>query len=303
VIGSVVDVIQVGRLPSGEPAAVLRATQRARIGQGVTGTGAALWVEAELLDEPASSAKTREAAAEFKQVLTSILQQRNAWQVLDAVQRMSEPAELSDVAGYASWIEPADKVRLLEMLDPAGTSRLPARARAGLPGRAVRHGQDPRGRPGGHGEDPARVSAAPAAGRDPQGAGRGPTPGGGGDYRSRIEAADLPEKVREAALAEADRLERSSDQSRRAAGSGPGWTPCSTCPGPSARWTPPTSSTLARCWTPTTPASDDVKERIVEHLAVRARRAKRGPRGRRRPGSGAVLAPGRSARGGQDLAR
>ena len=39
VIGSVVDVIQIGRLPSGEPAAVLRASQRARIGHGVTGTG------------------------------------------------------------------------------------------------------------------------------------------------------------------------------------------------------------------------------------------------------------------------
>ena len=74
VIGSVVEVIQIGRLPSGEPAAVLRATGRARIGQGVTGTGAALWVEAELLDDPTPSGATREKAAEFKQVLTSILQ-------------------------------------------------------------------------------------------------------------------------------------------------------------------------------------------------------------------------------------
>ena len=33
------------------------------------------------------------------------------------------------------------------------------------------------------------------------------------DYRARIEAADLPEKVAEAALKEAAKLERSSDQS------------------------------------------------------------------------------------------
>ncbi len=33
------------------------------------------------------------------------------------------------------------------------------------------------------------------------------------DYRARVEAADLPEKVREAALKEVDKLERSSDQS------------------------------------------------------------------------------------------
>lgn len=33
------------------------------------------------------------------------------------------------------------------------------------------------------------------------------------DYRSRVEAADLPEKVREAALREVGKLERASEQS------------------------------------------------------------------------------------------
>src|SRR5690349_12032929 len=37
---------QVGRLPGGEPAVVVRGVQRARIGAGVTGPGAALWVQA-----------------------------------------------------------------------------------------------------------------------------------------------------------------------------------------------------------------------------------------------------------------
>ena len=37
------------------------------------------------------------------------------------------------------------------------------------------------------------------------------------DYRARIEAADLPEKVHEAALKEADKLERGSVTSRRRA--------------------------------------------------------------------------------------
>ncbi len=35
---------QVGRLPSGEPVVVVRGLQRVRIGAGVTGAGAALWV-------------------------------------------------------------------------------------------------------------------------------------------------------------------------------------------------------------------------------------------------------------------
>src|SRR4051812_31365767 len=64
VLGPVADVPQIGRLPSGEPAAVLRATARARIGTGVPGPGAALWVEAEIFDVPAATGRARELAAE-----------------------------------------------------------------------------------------------------------------------------------------------------------------------------------------------------------------------------------------------
>src|SRR4051794_673153 len=105
VMGVVAEVTQIGRLPSGEPAAVLRATGRARIGTGVMGPGAALWVEAEPVDEPAASGRARELAAEYKTLLSSILQQRGAWQVVDAVARMKDPSELADAAGYASWVD------------------------------------------------------------------------------------------------------------------------------------------------------------------------------------------------------
>jgi ATP-dependent Lon protease len=289
VIGSVVEAIQVGRLPSGEPAAVLRSTGRARIGQGVTGPGAALWVEAELLPAPPVTPEGREKAGEFKQVLTSILQQRNAWQVLDAVQRMSEPAELTDIAGYASWIEPADKVRLLEMLDPADRlDFLLERGRAYL---AELHVSDKIREDVQEGMEKTQreylLRQQLAAIRKELGESDGTAAGG---YKERIEAADLPEKVREAALAEADRLERSSDQSPEG-----GWI---------RTWL---DTVLELPWnkrsTDTTDVGhartvldadhtglDDVKERIVEHLAVRARRARRGLEVVGGRGSGAVLA-------------
>src|SRR6476659_9261402 len=44
-------VVQVGRFRGGSPAAVLKAERRARIGSGVSGPGAALWVEVEVLDD------------------------------------------------------------------------------------------------------------------------------------------------------------------------------------------------------------------------------------------------------------
>src|SRR5450631_4044690 len=42
---------QVGRLPNGEPAAVVRGLKRAQIQTGVTGPGAALWVQAAPFNE------------------------------------------------------------------------------------------------------------------------------------------------------------------------------------------------------------------------------------------------------------
>ncbi len=288
-MGAVAEVTQVGRLPSGEAAVVLRGADRARIGTGVSGPGAALWVEVEILEEPATTSRARELASEFKQVLTSILQQRTAWQVLDAVQRLTEPGELSDAAGYASWLDLTDKLRLLETPDPEQRLELLVeRGRAHLAQLEVadrirtdvREGMDRTQR-----EYLLRQQLA--AIRKELGEG---DPDDGVDYRSRIEAADLPEAVRDAALREADRLERTSDASPEG-----GWI---------RTWL---DTVLDLPWGITTPDSpdivaareildadhtglDDVKDRIVEHLAVRARRAARGLElagGRR---SGAVLA-------------
>ncbi len=115
-------------------------------------------------------------------------------------------------------------------------------------------------------------------------------PEGADDYRSRVEAADLPENVREAALREVGKLERASDQNPEA-----GWI---------RTWL---DTMLDLPWNVRTEDSadipgareildadhhglDDVKDRIVEYLAVRARRADRGLQVIGGRGSGAVLA-------------
>ena len=64
---------------------------------------------------------------------------------------------------------------------------------------------------------------------------------GADDYRTRVEAADVPDDVREALLREVGKLERSSDQSPETSpGSAPGSTRCSTCRGRCGRRTTPT---------------------------------------------------------------
>src|SRR6476646_4300490 len=122
VYGAIAEIEQLGRLPGGAPAAVLRAVARAKIGSGVSGPGAALWVEAAPVDDPAPSDHDRELAAEFKRVVIAILQRRNAWQVIDSVQRVDDPSEVAALAGYASYLSLEQKRELLET--PAVAVRL-----------------------------------------------------------------------------------------------------------------------------------------------------------------------------------
>ena len=114
-------------------------------------------------------------------------------------------------------------------------------------------------------------------------------PEGADDYRSRVEAADVPDAVREALLREVGKLERSSDQS------------------PETAWIRTWLDTVLELpWNVTTEdvtdlagaravldadhhGLDEVKERIVEYLAVRARRAERGLQVIGGRGSGAVV--------------
>src|SRR6476661_9910860 len=87
---------QVGRTPGGESAVVVRGVQRVRIGAGVTGPGAALWVQATTVEPSPPTSRTSQLASEYKSLVVSILQQRGAWQVVDNVQRVSDPSLLAN---------------------------------------------------------------------------------------------------------------------------------------------------------------------------------------------------------------
>src|SRR3954466_11558053 len=59
---------QVGRLPSGRTAAIVRATGRVGIGTAAEGAGAALWVQAATVADGAPTGRTAEPAADYKNV-------------------------------------------------------------------------------------------------------------------------------------------------------------------------------------------------------------------------------------------
>jgi ATP-dependent Lon protease len=287
--GVIAVIEQVGRLPSGEPAAVVRGVQRARIGAGVSGAGAALWVQAAEVEETPVTDRTRELASTYKSVVVSILQQRNAWQVIDNVQRVSDPAQLSDLAGYAPYLSLDQKIWLLgtasiderlEKLIDWGRTHLAELEVSDQIRDDVREGIEKNQR-----EFLLRQQLAAIRkelGED--------EPDGADDYRTRVEQADLPEKVREAALREVNKLERGSDQSPEA-----GWIRTwldTVLELPwNVRTTDNTDVTGARgVLDADHEGLDDVKDRITEYLAVRARRAERGMEVVGGRGSGAVLA-------------
>ncbi len=288
-VGITALVEKVGRLPTGEPAAVIRGLYRAHLGSGVFGPGAALWVEITPFAEPAPAGKARELAREYKTLVTSLLQRRGAWQVIDAVERMDDPAEVADSAGYSPWLSLAQKAEVLAA--PDVTARLTllvgwARQHIAELEVAERIGEDVReGLEKNQREFLLRqqlVAIRKELGED--------EPDGSAEYRARVEAADLPEKVREAALREVGKLERASEQAPEA-----GWIrtwldtvlelPWNT------RTEDNTDLTAARAVLDADHAGlDDVKDRILEYLAVRNRRAARNLQVVGGRGSGAVLA-------------
>ncbi|MGV9663206.1 endopeptidase La [Nocardia niigatensis] len=286
--GVVATIEQVGRMRGGAPAAVLKAESRAKIGHGVTGPGAALWVEAEPVEIPAADGRTKELAAEYKKLVVSVLQRREAWQVIDAVNQMNDPSTLADAAGWASYLSNEQKREILDTPDTQArlhklidwtTQHIAETEVSEKISEDVREGLEKQQR-----EFLLRQqlnAIRKELGED--------EPDGAEDYRTRVENADLPANVREAALREVGRLERSSDQSPET-----GWI---------RTWL---DTVLELPWSVKTTDSTDVsaaravldadhhgleevKDRMVEYLAVRSRRAARGLEVVGGRGSGAVL--------------
>src|SRR5689334_17804500 len=288
-IGTVAVLEQVGRLPSGEKAAVVRGETRAQIGSGVTGPGAALWVEATLVPDQPVTGRMTELAKEYKALVVGILQQRGAWQVIDSVQQITDPGQLADTAGWASYLDlehkaqllaETDVVKRLELVIEWTKEHVAEQEVSEKISKDVREGMEKQQR-----EFLLRQQLA--AIRKELGEG---DPEGEDDYRARVEAADLPEHVRKAALTEVGKLERASDQSPES-----GWIRTWLDTILDMPWTETTVDTddlveARRILDADHAGLDDVKERLVEFLAVRSRRNRKGLDTVGGRGSGAVLA-------------
>jgi ATP-dependent Lon protease len=292
-VGTLAVVEQVGRLPGGQPGAVVRGTARVKVGSGTTGPGAALWVEGTVVEETNTGPRADELAQQYKTLVISMLQQRGAWQVIDSIQQLTDASAIADRAGYSSYLSTTQKLQLLETADLVerlelvvgwAKDQLAEMEVAESIRKDVSEGMEKQQK-----EFLLRQQLA-AVRKELNELTGGGTGTEEDDYRARVEAANLPENVHEAAMREVDKLERTSDQSPEV-----GWI---------RTWL---DTVLDLPWNERTEDAydiagarqildedhtglDDVKERIIEYLAVRKRRSDRGLGvigGRR---SGAVLA-------------
>jgi len=287
-VGTVAEVVESGRLPGGGSAVTLTGLHRALIGAAETGSGGGLYVEVEeRLDETPAPVKTRELEIEYRAVVQEILELREADpRIGEFLRSVAEPGALADTAAYSPDSTFEQRVELLETLDVVERLELAvALQRDRLAELQVRRRIRDDVESGAQaqqreyflrkqmesirkelGEDEASVVD---------------------EYRRKIEEASMPDPVREQAERELGRLERMGDASGEASmiRTYLDWLLAVPWSKTSEERLDPK---LAREILDTDHAGlEDVKERIVEYLAVRKLRQERGIAEDKR--SGAIL--------------
>jgi ATP-dependent Lon protease len=281
-VGTVAKIEEAGRLPGGNRAVVVRAMHRAVLGAAVPGfgegaAGNGLFVQAQPVEDPAGvpSERARELMKEYRAVVEAILEHRHARPLAEGLRGIGDAGALADTAGYSPDLTFEQRIELLETIDVTerlekalawaretlGELELKARIRTDVSDSMEKRQREFMLRQQMDairkelGEDDGDVAA---------------------EYRAKIAEMAMPAAVREAVEREIDRLERTGEQS------------------PEHSWIRTWLDTLTELpWGKRSDdrldlaearaildadhtGLDDVKERIVEHLAVRKLRKDRG---------------------------
>jgi ATP-dependent Lon protease len=291
-IGVVAEIVQAGEAGGGTRVVVLRGERRVSIGAAAPTTGNALWVSVEAVAPEYRNEVVDELAREYRAVLESTLVSRGARQLAEQLRQVTDPGQTADLAGYSPDLSLEQKVQALEALDVEERLRLVLGwAREVLADLALRDRI----------KDDVEESLEKtqrefllrrqleAIRKELNSLSGSAEEGDAEDYRAQLAERNLPEKVRAAISRELDKLERTSEQS------------------PEQGWIRTWLDTVFEMpWEEESPdrldiaeasaildanhdGLRDVKDRILEHLAVMKLQDERSitPVGR---GSGAILA-------------
>jgi ATP-dependent Lon protease len=289
-VGTVGKVEDVGNLPSGLEAVVIRGLHRAVIGAGVAGTGDATWVQVEPSPDPTpATERALELAREYRAVLENIVESRGVPQVAEFLRGIQDPGAVADTAGYSPDLTIEQKVEVLETLDvDRRLEKVLAWAKEVLAELSlkdkiredVREGMEKTQR-----DFLLRQQLEAIKKELGEGGGENLVE----EYRKKIEESGMPEGPRREAERELGRLEQMSEQSPEY-----GWIRSYLDWMTELPWNVRTDDNLdiaeaRRILDQDHTGLADVKDRIIEYLAVRKLRNERGLGEATGRGSGAIL--------------
>jgi ATP-dependent Lon protease len=281
-----------GDTPSRRKALVVRGLERAVIGAGTTAPGDAqgLWVNAEPIIEGAEpTEEARRLAREYKAVVEAILDRRGAGRVAEGLRGMRDPGAIADISLYSPDLSLEQKVQILETLDVEERLRLVLGwAREALEDLTV---MDDINHDVGEGFEKQQREAVlrrqMASIQKELGDSDGDVVA---DYRQKLAESGAPEHVVKAVEKELDKLERTGPQNPEH-----GWIVTWLDTVLELPWSSRADERYDLDAVQATLDADhaglaDVKERIVEALAVRKLRHDRNVEEKGGRGSGTILA-------------
>ena len=105
-------------LPTGVEAFMIRGEYRARLGSGQADIGGALWIKADpIVDPEPPTEKSVELAREYRALLENLVESRGVPQVIQFLRAAKTPSHLSDLAGYSPDLSLEQKLEVLETVD------------------------------------------------------------------------------------------------------------------------------------------------------------------------------------------
>jgi ATP-dependent Lon protease len=273
-VGVIAVVENAGELPGGGSAAIIRGLQRARLGAGVVTERSGLWVQAEPVPDARPSVRIEALGRELRVVLEEVAEVRRSRRLPEILRTVTDPGALADAA--TSWAEASTdhKLTILEATELGVRVELVLEWAKQLLAELqvterirqdVTEGMEKQQRD-------FLLRQQLAAIRKELGEG---DEDGGDDYRARAAALPLPDAVRTAVDKEIERLERSGQQNPEQ-----GWIRTWLDRVLGLPWGTTTEDNLDLTAAREVLDADhyglsDVKDRIIEFLAVRKLRAER----------------------------
>jgi ATP-dependent Lon protease len=117
-IGTAARLGESAELPTGAEAFMIRGEYRARLGSGQADIGGALWVKADpIVDPEPPTEKAQELAREYRALLENLVESRGVPQVVQFLRAARTPGHLADLAGYSPDLSTEQKLQVLETVD------------------------------------------------------------------------------------------------------------------------------------------------------------------------------------------